>query len=58
VTGRDAVGVIVCPKCGSRDVGWDLSLQAYARGSIFNQRRCISCGFSGIFFPEVDEDSL
>ncbi|MBN2368453.1 hypothetical protein JXC34_05535 [Candidatus Woesearchaeota archaeon] len=45
----------ICPKCKSKDISPDLSAQSYARGSIFNQFKCNACGYTGEFFPEVEE---
>lgn len=42
-----------CPKCGSENVKKDLSVQAYAKGTFFNQYECLDCGYTGTFFPEI-----
>jgi len=44
----------ICPKCKSIDVEADLSAQSYGKGSFFNQYKCNSCGYTGIFFPEIE----
>ena len=43
----------ICPKCKSEDVSPDLSFQAFAQGSFFNQFKCNKCGYTGQFFPEL-----
>ncbi|MBD3361599.1 hypothetical protein GF358_02275 [Candidatus Woesearchaeota archaeon] len=45
----------ICPKCKSTNISKDLSKEAYAKGSFFNQYKCNDCGYTGEFFPEVDE---
>ena len=45
-----------CPKCGSKDVERDVSVQSYGGGTIFNQFKCNKCGYEGQFFPECYED--
>jgi len=47
--------VRVCPKCRSRDLSHDMSVQAFGRGAEFNSFKCNKCGHTGIFFPEVKE---
>jgi predicted nucleic-acid-binding Zn-ribbon protein len=47
--------VRVCPKCRSMDVSHDMSVEAIARGSVFNNFKCNKCGYTGIFFPEIKE---
>jgi len=42
----------ICPKCKSKDVGMDTSFAAE------NQYKCYKCGFTGMFFPEVDEKEM
>ena len=44
-----------CPKCLSAKIRPDLSATAIGRGSIFNQYKCLNCGYTEIFFPEADE---
>lgn len=50
--------VMICPKCKSRDVSPDLSLEAYSSGSLFNSYKCNNCGYSGQFFIEFDEEEM
>lgn len=50
--------VRICPKCKSTDTSPDLSFQAYGSGSIFNSFKCNKCGYTGVFFPEVDKRDL
>jgi len=42
-----------CPKCKSTDIEGDLSVQSFVEG--YNRFKCNKCGYSGMFFPEVDE---
>jgi len=48
----------ICPKCKSTDIHADLSTQAFTKGSFFNEYTCNNCGYTGQFFPEVDEELL
>ena len=41
---------LICPKCGGTNITYDLSLEAYASGKIFNAYRCNDCGYKGMFF--------
>jgi len=45
----------ICPKCKSQDISPDMSVDSYGQGSFFNAYKCNKCGYSGQFFPEVDE---
>ena len=49
--------VRICPKCKSTDISPDLSIQAYGKGSFFNEYKCNKCGYTGQFFPEVKKIS-
>ncbi|ODS42849.1 MAG: hypothetical protein MSIBF_06150 [Candidatus Altiarchaeales archaeon IMC4] len=49
---------VVCPMCASPDVSWDLSKDACAGASLFNQHKCNNCGYTGIFFPELTKKEL
>tara|TARA_Y100000310_G_C20700313_1_gene829095 strand:- start:2163 stop:2330 length:168 start_codon:yes stop_codon:yes gene_type:complete len=46
----------ICPRCRSTDIHADLSTQAYIRG--FNEHICNKCGYTGQFFPAVDEKHI
>ena len=47
-----------CPKCGSHDVEPDLSAHAFGSGTVFNRYKCRKCGYTGIFFLEVDKKAF
>lgn len=47
---------VVCPNCGSTDVGYDRT-STVSMLSLGGSRRCNDCGYSGIF-PEVDADRV
>lgn len=47
--------IIKCPKCGSSSISTDLTNAASVlTGS--TPKVCNDCGYSSIFFPEVDVD--
>lgn len=52
------MGKIICPRCKSFDVSSDMSVASFAQGSIFNDKVCNKCGYSGQFFPEIDDDKV
>ncbi len=45
--------ITVCPYCGSADVSSDMSIKSIGQGSLFNEKKCNDCGFSGEIFPEM-----
>jgi len=45
----------ICPKCKCKNLKKDFSIESFARGSVFNDYVCNECGYSGQFFPEVDD---
>ena len=49
---------IICPRCKSFDVSSDMSVASFAQGSVFNDKVCNKCGYSGQFFPEIDDDRI
>jgi predicted RNA-binding Zn-ribbon protein involved in translation (DUF1610 family) len=50
--------VMICPKCKSRDIVPDISLDAYSSGTLANSYKCNNCGYTGQFFIEFDEEEL
>ena len=44
-----------CPKCKSKNVSPDFSLQTFGEKSEFNKFKCNNCGHSSIFFPEIEK---
>ena len=47
----------ICPKCKSKNVSPDFSLQTFGEKSEFNKWKCNKCGYSSIFFPEVKKSN-
>ncbi|HHQ44718.1 MAG TPA: hypothetical protein ENN13_01100 [Candidatus Altiarchaeales archaeon] len=45
-----------CPKCLSKDVSNDPSLESIAGGQLFNKHKCNKCGYSALLFPEMTEE--
>jgi len=45
----------ICPKCKSKDISPDFSLNTFGEASEFNKFKCNNCGYSSIFFPEVEK---
>ena len=35
----------ICPKCKSNEISPDLSVQSFAKGSVFNQYKCNKYGY-------------
>ncbi len=48
--------VKVCPKCGGEDVKIDPNNPKAAAGFSTPSYLCLGCGFSGIFFPEIEKE--
>ena len=46
---------LICPRCKSLDISPDFSVEAFGKGSFFNQRKCNNCEFKGQFFPEIEK---
>lgn len=44
----------VCPKCRSYNVGSDPFIDGMGAGII--SYKCNKCGYSGLLFPEIEED--
>ncbi len=47
----------ICPECHSTDTQPDLSADSYAKG-LLNQRKCNTCGHTGLFFPEYSPEDV
>ena len=45
----------ICPKCKSKSVSPDFSLKTFGEKSEFNKWKCNKCGYSSIFFPEIEQ---
>ena len=48
----------ICPKCKSKNVSPDFSLKTFGEASEFNKHKCNKCGYSSIFFPEIEEKKI
>ncbi|HHQ44712.1 MAG TPA: TFIIB-type zinc ribbon-containing protein [Candidatus Altiarchaeales archaeon] len=44
-----------CPKCLSKDISNDLSVDSIAGGQVFNKHKCNKCGYNALLFPEMTE---
>lgn len=45
----------ICPKCKGIDVTTDWSVANIAREFANPSFKCNKCGYTGVFFPEIDE---
>ncbi|MBI2672750.1 hypothetical protein HYX19_00670 [Candidatus Woesearchaeota archaeon] len=50
--------VKVCPNCGSTNITNDFSNAAKLKFGIELDKRCDSCGYSALSFPEVEESKI
>ena len=50
--------VKVCPKCGSTKIDNDFSNAAKLRFGIELDKKCDSCGYSALSFPEILEKDI
>ena len=48
----------ICPKCKNENVSPDFSLKTFGEQSEFNKFKCNDCGYSSIFFPEIEKRKI
>ena len=50
--------VMVCPKCGSKDVSYNFGIEATASGFSTFTYKCNKCGHIAQVFPEITAEEV